>query len=451
MKIISMIIKDFKIAISDRTAILLLIVMPIVLMSILGMSLTLSFEDFSSMEKIKIGIVKEYDLQEEKDELIDIILKNTDSVPEELDFGDFNLEEVFFKDFMGNDELEKIIQYEILDREKATQLLRDKEITAMVILPKGFIKDTMINFGTSFRNVVEIRVIGRSDKNIGTTIVEEVMRGFSDIMNYNIAAKNSFTRLYERLQIEGDISLHIEAISEKINDILKTQRPELKYEELNNRPPMNSRAYYAFAMTAMFVLFSAGYGGKLLLEEKDMKTYDRMSASGVEQWSIVIGKTATIFLVVLVQSVISFLFSSSFLRVEWGNTINVLMIFLTSSLAIAGLGILISALVYKSGNYNLENVFTSFIIQVMSILGGNMLPIEVLPGIVRTLSNFVPNGLLLKALMKNYYGYGFNEFSQYLLGMIAFGITFMILATIILMRGRRGNHVKYTITEGNEA
>lgn len=451
MKILSMVIKDFKIAVSDRSAILLLVIMPIVLMSILGMSLTMSFQDLSSMEKVKIGIVKEYKLEEEKNDLVDIIVKNSDLQPEDLDFDGFNLEDVFFKDFLGNDELEKIIHYEIMDRDRATQQLQDKEITAMVILPKGFIKDSMINFGTSFRNVVEITVVGRTDKSIGTTIVEEVIRGFTDMMSYNIAAKNSFTRLYERLEIKDDISGHIKEISENIRNILEKERPELRYESLNDRPPMNSRAYYAFAMTAMFVLFSAGYGGKLLLEEKDMKTYDRMSASGVEQWTIVIGKTATIFLIVLVQSLISYSFSSLVLRVDWGNIVNVITIFLASSLAIAGLGIMIAAFIFKSGSYNLENVFTSFIIQVMAILGGNMMPVEVLPATVRSLSNFVPNGLLLKALMKNYYGYSFEDFLPYLLGMIVFGVVFMIIATIILMKGRRGNHVKHTTVEVNEA
>jgi len=444
MKIRDMVIKDLKVALSDKSAIGLLLIMPMLLMAILGVSLTFSFDNPSSMEKVKIAIVKEYDFNEERDQLLELITANTDINPVELDFGDFNLEDTFFQDFLGNKDLKDIIEYELTDEKHAKEMLRDKEVTAMVVLPKGFIKDTMINFGTTFRNVVEIKVIGRTDKNIGTTIVEEVMKGFTDMINYNIAAKNSFTRLYTRLGFEDDIADHMEPLIEKIQDILSTERPIIEYEPLNDRPPMNSRVYYAFAMTAMFTLFSAGYGSKLLLEEKDMKTYDRMSASGVSQINMVIGKLATIFLVVLTQLVISYIYSTLVLRVEWGNVLNLLLIFIAASFSVSGIGIMLASIVYISGSYNLGNVFTSFIVQGMSVLGGSMIPLEVLPSSVRILSNFVPNGLMLKALTKNYYGYGFAEYSIYLLGLIILGLLFMMISTVILIKGRRGNHVKHT-------
>lgn len=439
MKIRDMIIKDLKIALSDRSAIALLLVMPIVLMGILGFSLTLAFDDEPSLERMKIAVVKEYDYDREVQEIRNLIISNTDTNPADLSLGDINLEEIFFEDFLGNDDLQEIIEYEILDKEEALQSLKDKNITAMVILPKGFIKDTMINFGTSFRNVVDMKVIGRRDRSIGTTIVEEVMKGFTDMINYNIAAKNSFTRLYSRLGIEGDIEDHIDPLLERVQDILSMERPLMEDEPLNKRPPMTSRAYYAFAMSAMFTLFSAGYGSKLLLEERDMKTYDRMSASGVKQSTIVIGKAATIFLVILIQVIISYVFSSLVLGVNWGNLASLLIIFIASAFCIGGLGIMLAAIVYKSGSYNLGNVFTSFIVQVMGVLGGSMVPLENLPSIVRLFSNFMPNGIMLKALMKNYYGYGIKEISIYLLGLVIMGLVFMILALGILKEGRDKN------------
>ena len=176
-----------------------------------------------------------------KNNLLSLIPENSNIDITEVDLGDFDIEKTFFDDFLGNEELKEILEYEILAKDEAIKRLDDKEITAMVILPKGFIKDTMINFGTSFRNVVEINVVGRTDKNIGTTIVEEVMRGFTDVLNYNISAKNSFARIYNREGIDGDITDHIKPIIDRISNVLEAERPELKYESLNNRPPMNSR------------------------------------------------------------------------------------------------------------------------------------------------------------------------------------------------------------------
>lgn len=451
MKIRDMIIKDLKIALSDRSAIALLLIMPMVLMGILGFSLTLAFDDEPSLEKVKIAIVKEYDYQKEVDGLLELMSANSETDSADIELGDFNLEDIFFEEFLGNEDLQDIIEYEILDRNEAVQKLNSKDITAMVIIPKGFIKDTMINFGTSFRNVVKINVIGRTDKNIGTTIVEEVMRGFTDMLNYNISAKNSITRLYSSLEIKDDIEEHIEPLTDKIQYVLATERPEVEYEPLNNRSPMNSRAYYAFAMTAMFTLFSAGYGSKLLLEERDMKTYDRMSASGVKQSTIVIGKAATIFFIILVQLIISYIFSTLVLRVDWGNILNLLLIFIASAFCISGFGIMLATIVFKSESYNLGNVFTSFIVQIMSVLGGSMMPLENLPSFARVVSNFMPNGLILKAFMKNYYGYGLEESALYLVALFIMGLLFMIIATVILMKGRRGNHVKHFAIKADAA
>lgn len=451
MKIIDIIIKDLKLTISDKSAVAILIVMPIVLMTILGYSLTFSFKDFSSMGKIEIAIVKEYQLKEEKKALLDLIPRDSNINIQDIDFDGFDMEKLFFEDFLGNDEIKNIVNYGIMTRDEAVKKLNDKEIAAIVVLPEGFIKDTMVNFGTTFRNIVNIEIIGRTDKNIGTTIVEEIIKGFSDIITYNVSAKNSFSRLYVRENIEGNIYDHIKPLIDRITKVIKTERPELEYEPLNNRPPMNSRAYYAFAMTAMFILYGVLNGSKLLLEEKDMGTYDRMSASGVGKWQIVIGKSFSIFLFTLIQLIITYIYSSLVLSVNWGNEINLLAIFIVSAFSIAALSTMLSVIVYKIGSYNVANVLTSIIIQIMAALGGSLIPLELLPAMARSASYFTLNGLVLKALMKNYYGYGINTFAVYLFVLIGLGLLFIIIAVYLLKKEQGGskNYVKRSNAKAN--
>jgi ABC-2 type transport system permease protein len=450
MKIIDIVIKDFRIALSDRAVIIELILMPIVLMAILGFALTMTFSDFSNTETIKIAVVKEYDIEAEKTELLEMIPKESNIDIESIDFGDFDIERIFFDDFLGNKDIEEIIQYEIMTRDAAVKKMENKEITAIVILPKGFIKDTMINFGTSFRNIVDIQVIGRTDKNIRTTIVEEILKGFTDVLNYNIAAKNTFARIYNHEGIEGNIAEHIKPLSKEIADVLGAEKPKLKYEELNDRPPMNSRAYYSFGMTAMFMLFAAGYGSKFLLEEKQMGTYDRMSASGVKKSTIVIGKSATIFLVALMQMIITYLFSSTVLQVKWGQFSNLIVIFVCSAFCVAGLGIMLASITYYAESYNLANLFSSFIIQIMAVLGGSMVPVEIMPGFARMASKLIPNGLFMNAVMKNYYGYGLDEYIYSIVGLILLGLIFINIATFTLIQKGRGiGNVKHTNVKAN--
>lgn len=444
MKIRDMVIKELKIAFSDRALIIELIIMPIVLMTILGYSLTFSFGSSANMDKLNIAVVKNYDLEEEKESLLKLIPANSNIDIYDIDFDEFNMDKVFFDDFLGNKELKDIIEYQIMTEDEAIEKLEGKEITAIVILPKGFIKDIMINYGTSFRNIVDIKIIGRTENNINSTIIEEVMKSFTEVMNFNISAKNSFIKVYNRESINDKIEDHMDILLDKINSVLETERTVLKYEQLNNRPPMNSRAYYAFGMTAMFILFGAGYGSKLLLEEKRMGTYDRMSASGVKKSMIVIGKASTIFLIVLAQMIVSYIFSTLFLDVDWGSVANLMLIFAASAFSVAGLGMLLSAIVYIQGSYNIGNLFSTFIIQILSVLSGSMIPIDVMPDFAKYVSNLIPNGLMMKALMKNYYGYRLSEFIGSLCLIFMYGIIFAIIAIFLLQKKvRRSNHEKH--------
>lgn len=438
MKIRDIIIKDLKIIIKDKSVIMLLILMPIILMTILGSALSFSFNDYSDLDRMKIAVVKEYEVEQEKKDLLALIPKDSNIETKDIDLNGFNIEELFFEDFLLNKDIKNILEYEILTKDEATRRLTKKEISAIVILPKGFIKDNIINFGTTFRNEVKIEIIGRANKNIGTTVVEEIIKGFTDAMNYNISAKNTFSRLYIGEGIEGNINNHIKPLMDRISKIMEMDRLDIEHEPLNNRPPMNSKAYYSFSMTAMFILFSAGNGSKFLLEEKDIGTYDRIKVSGVRSWNIVISKAVTIFIITMIQMIITYGYTSILLGANWGAPLNLILIFIAASFAISGLGMMLASIVYKMESYNVANIFTSFIVQIMAILGGSLIPIEQMPEPVKVASNFMPNGLILKAFMKNYYGYGIEDIALYLIILFGMGILFALIAVYILIKEKGG-------------
>ena len=62
MKVLSIIIKDFKTILSDKQAIIITMLMPLILMTILSMALKGSFigSDDLKVERINIAVVKKY-------------------------------------------------------------------------------------------------------------------------------------------------------------------------------------------------------------------------------------------------------------------------------------------------------------------------------------------------------------------------------------------------------
>jgi len=67
MKIASIIIKDLKILLSDKKALAIMILMPIILTTILSMALKGSFAtgDYVELKQINIAVVKKYDIEKD--------------------------------------------------------------------------------------------------------------------------------------------------------------------------------------------------------------------------------------------------------------------------------------------------------------------------------------------------------------------------------------------------
>ncbi|SHK07668.1 ABC-2 type transport system permease protein [Geosporobacter subterraneus DSM 17957] len=135
-------VKDLKIIFRDRKALAILLLMPMLLTTVLGFSLSGVFDDDGvyMLDKIPIAVVfgKPSDtlplqlLSEEQQRQI------TQSV-EELD-----LEKVVIEEFLESEALKKIIDYRILDMDSAQQSLEKKEVAALIRLPDRFTADYIL-------------------------------------------------------------------------------------------------------------------------------------------------------------------------------------------------------------------------------------------------------------------------------------------------------------------
>ena len=112
MKIFNMIIKDVKLLLSDKKALAIMILMPIILTTILSMALKGSFvsgED-REVEQVKIAVVKQYDQQSDNEMFKYNLMNNLiskqmgeDVLKGLTDSGDeIDPEEIFFKEFLDS-------------------------------------------------------------------------------------------------------------------------------------------------------------------------------------------------------------------------------------------------------------------------------------------------------------------------------------------------------------
>ena len=451
MRIIDIVIKDLKIILSDIKATMLLIAMPLILIAILGTALKGSFIQEGNTDTIKIAVVKKYDANEEIYRFIDF-LQNS-SFSENIDkadinnieagIKDLNIDDIFTKDFLQNEEIKKILEYKITGEEDALRQLKSGEISAVLILPQDFVFNMNMNFFTPFRNNIEIKVIGHPDRYISSQIVEGIMEGFSDRISSIIIGKNAFLETAMEVGMGAKAYDEMGSVIDDITKNLEESSVDVDYIEIEGKKPITGFQYYAAGMATMFILFTAGNGGKLLLDEKKNITYQRMTIGGIQKSKIVLGKFFTIFLLSLIQMSLIIIFTSLIYKVKWGAFIYVTLITFCTAFSVAGLGMLLAAITFRNNNYKASDVYQAVIINGMAILGGSFIPIDVLPKFLQTLSNFTLNGLALKSYLSVMQGGSIGMIVSWLIGLIAIGVVLTIIAVYILWEGKGGNHAKH--------
>lgn len=120
-------------------------------------------------------------------------------------------------------------------------------------------------------------------------------------------------------------------------------------ETATGKTAISSRGYYSVSMLTLFLLFSAGRGSYMLLQEKRDFTYQRMLTAGVSKWHILAGKFFVVFSIVIIQLLVLILYSTFVLGVNWGSLLELFFIVsLFTAFAVAGLGSLLAVVTFIS-------------------------------------------------------------------------------------------------------
>ncbi|WP_113674148.1 ABC transporter permease [Vallitalea guaymasensis] len=439
MKLRHIIVKDVKKIIYDKKLLAIILLMPIVLMTILGFSLNNMFGDGgTSIGNINVAIVKNYDALEDMARFEETV--NKSFFTKDLDeksresllsiVKDYNIENIFFE-YLDSDNIQEVMTYTVQDEEKAREMLESKEVTAVVILPENYIYNTYMNYALPVRNIVDVEILKHTDNSIKGSIVEAVIDGFMGTMNNYSLDKEVFIN---KVQEYSDLESAFEGIPYLMEELTENVQKNLDIKDIDveGKKNLSSFQYYAVAMMAMFILYSASNGGRLLLEEKENITYQRNRVAGVPLSKIMISNFFMICIVAILQSVVMILYSSIVLKINWGDIGLVLLSILSSSLAIGGLGIFISVITLIVGNYKFANVFELGIIQFMALIGGSFVPIETLPSFMNKLSYFSTSGVAIKiytGIMRNN---SLADMWNYYAILIGTGVGFIMVSAIMV-------------------
>ena len=422
---IKLLYKDIKIFLSDKKASLILILMPMILMTILGVAVGGMMK--GDISPAKLAVVKKYKKEAlNLEEIFNVKAESLKNVPEIIDS-----EELFFGKFLDKTEVKKWLTCEIMEENEAKKLYEKGEIDGIIVLGENFYKDLSLSLlGMNKDNIqIELYVDQNNSKGI---IVEEILYEFTDVISYiSIANKSSMEKLMEKKEyskIAETMGNNAKIVNEKINGV----KNSFEDKEKENSKKVDGLSYYAIGMTAMFMLFGVTSASRTLLKEKKSGTFGRLIVSGVTYKDILIGKYLFAFFLTLYQFLLIIAYGAVVLKVDYGNLGLLLLTLAISSGSLASISLFLLALTIKSDSFNLINMVETVFIQIMALLGGSMIPITNFPEIMQKASNFLINGIFIKTLLKLSSGGNFVDIKNYLFYILLNGLIFLILATITL-------------------
>lgn len=444
MKIGYILQKDVKKILYDKKLLIIILIMPIVLMTILGFSLNSMFGvSERSISGIKIAVVKNYNPEVditrfEKNIQSGAISMGIDDDTKKLlleAMDELDPEEIFFQ-FLESDSIKDMMSYTIENETASREMLKNKEVDAVVILPDGYLYHSYMNFLTPSRNIVETQVLKRTSNQLKGGIVEALVDGFAQSMNNNALSKVitmdtilAYTEEDKIYEVAADIA------QKTMMSVIDTNM-DIKQVGIEEKKQLTSFQYYAAAIMAMFILYSAGYGGRQILEEKKEITLQRNQVAGVSFRKILTSTFLMICIVAILQSVVMIAYSRWVLKIYWGNWGLVAITVLLSSFTVASIGLLVAAITFRSNNFRVANIFESAIIQVMALLGGSFLPVEILPKFMQDLSYLAINGIAIKMYTGIMEGASLHDLTQYMGILGVMSLAFLVVATVVLKNRR---------------
>lgn len=353
MKSLLIAVKDAKIHLKDRKAILMMILMPILLTAILGSALK-GVMGGGSMPETVLGVYSP-----ESNAMTENIIQTLEA--EGL-----------------------AITVERAGTEKQLMdWVEKKEVHVGLVLPEGWGGDT--------DRAVIIPIIGQESSGL---IIQQMIETFAQMsQTIEHATKTVMTEaaVMSANGAEIDMATIQYELAESVEKVVNEQK--IYVIEPAKEESVSSMQYYAAAMAAMFLLFNAMVGAKSFHQERKTETLSRLMMTPTSGHSILAGKFIGTFLFAWVQFLFFMGATHYLLQVDWGSS-NLQVFFITFfySFAVAGLSMIVAAF---TTDEKMADVVGSMGVQVLALLGGSMLPLAVFPEALRKIAMLTPNSWAL--------------------------------------------------------
>lgn len=343
-RLLTIALRDTKIMVRDRAALLVMLAMPLALIFILGSALG-SIGEGDSLN-VDVAIVNE-DTGETGARFVDGLTSSED------------IDAVFNIDVRDD---VAAVRREVERGDLTAALIIPEDLSAKVLADEPVALEVLQDPGSQlsagiWAGVVRAGVANASAQIIAAHTVGEAFSSMSPVPQPDGATAPAETRGQM-----PEISL----------DGVRLREVKVEIEK-----QISMISYYAAAMSGMFLLFGGMFGAFSFVRERREQTLARMLSTPASKLAIVGGKALGVLLIGALQFVVLYLGTRLIFGVDWGtNVVGILLVGLAEAMAAAGLAMTLAAL--GKSERAIGGVAPAFIM-LFAALGGAMIPAEQLP------------------------------------------------------------------------
>ncbi|AIE59304.1 ABC-2 type transporter [Bacillus methanolicus MGA3] len=402
---------------------IVLLLMPFVLICILGNALSAVNNGEIPDISVKVGVIQ----KDHPEKGIEQIMEDLNNLPipgeqkNQIKNGisKFHPIAVLTEEIFKSNELKDIIKVEQISEQEAEK--NKKQYSGIIEIPENFTYDFYRKAIFHEKKEPQLKVQLNESEGLEAGVLRDILSTFQQDMSL-IAAANS----------DG---FHPESM-----DLLKqTHRSLGSIETITAKEPISSVAYYAVGMSVMFIFYVASTVATYAYEQKESLVFNRIILANVPVFIFFLGIFVSATIVAFCQLNILYGLAAVIFKVHWPNFINYLAITVALSLMIGGFAVFLSSLSYRSNYKKTSNIFSSFLVPILTFVGGGFFPVSQLGKSFEKFSSYTPVGAGVSAYLKAMQGYPIGKIYTELLAIV---ILAMILITFaLILQPKRGEAV----------
>lgn len=189
---------------------------------------------------------------------------------------------------------------------------------------------------------------------------------------------------------------------EKDRATLAEKRESVKNESLADskdkpKPAAKGNVYQVLvpAYTVMFAFFLVNIMARSFITERDIGTLGRLRMAPVSRAGLMLGKTIPFFIISLVQSALLFLFGRLLFGMTWGTEpIALIPVIICTSLSATALGLLVATIVRTDSQVS---AYANFLVITMAGVSGCFMPRDWQPQLMQQIGLATPHAWALIA------------------------------------------------------